>query len=184
MPQNVSRREALKRLVTLMGSTALTTLPDQWTEPIVVIGRLPIYALVSPLPPLRRTLVAGLNNCDAGGGPNSGTAFTISFDYDDPAGQVTLTGSRLLYTYQFQPTGIGGLMYDGDLTDPLLNVSGDRFRGTISLDICTGFGGATGIIDTISLTNALGRTFTLSHLTAAPVGAHRVSGQASSQRPL
>ncbi|NNK62197.1 MAG: BACON domain-containing protein [Gemmatimonadetes bacterium] len=91
-----------------------------------------------PVAPTLSALSASLRLLNDATCANSGSRFDISLDYDDPNGDVPVSGGRLqgtplAFDWQFLPAGFsGGLQLDTD-------TSGDGFSGTLTFDLCVAF---------------------------------------------
>ena len=170
MPQNksLSRRQALKTLAAATGAIALTNLPGKWETPLVEIGAIPAHAQSSGLTISNLTgSIPIINNCNSG----NGSSEILTFNYNDPAGQVT-NSSIINDFFEYLPSGLSG---DDSMpiTDPEVTHNGNGYAGTITVTYCAEFDGDTQIRETISLTNAAGVASNVLSITlGAPVGAN------------
>lgn len=165
--QCLSRREALKTLVAVSGVIALPNVPDKWQPPVVHTGILPPFAQTSAaftISGLVRTL-QDLNDCSI---PvfGDGSSFTVSFDYNDPTGNVT-SAAEILYT-----SDIAGILNTIPLAASFVSITGNASHGTIVISLCTRFGTASAITESLILKNAVGlESNQLTLTTTRPIGA-------------
>jgi Bacterial pre-peptidase C-terminal domain len=97
---------------------------------------------------------------------NGGTFRSLTFDYQDPNGDVADTVD-IKDAYSFQPSGTAGT-----LTSPVA-VDGNGFSGTVTVGLCTVWGSATQATDVLSITDKAGlQSNTLTVVTPRPAGAN------------
>jgi len=154
MPQNknLSRRDALKTLVAATGAVALTSLPSQWTKPVVEVGALPAHAQGSfTINLVSADFPGGDSNCRA-----DDSLIEIIFTYNDPTGNVTTgttsptatngtyDGSLLNFYIKMSPSGLDGTN-DWPLNSPDISMSpdSDEYTGTITVLYCVPYGEMT-----------------------------------------
>lgn len=173
---SLSRRKLLQALAATGGAVITASLlPGKWTTPMVEVGYLPAHAQGTPsrLPTLEITnldrRVVDLNGC---GGPNNavGTLFEIEFDYQSAGGDIS-ANSRIIHSSEFSPSGRRSSFEVTDFT-----IDGNRFEGSITYTVCTGFGADTSVRTTIALVDDEGRTSNeISITNAKPVGANEAA---------
>lgn len=154
--RTVSRRDALKALAAATGVVALSTVPEKWETPIIETGAIPAHAQASVTAPTTTLTVSnlsrtstGINDCTTSAG--TGSSFDVSFNYNDTTGNVSTSGSVVLYS-----ATISGAPSELPLSNTFVTVSGDAFSGTVTIPFCTRFGTQSSISDFVRLRNDVG----------------------------
>lgn len=176
----VSRRQLLKALAATSGAVVAAQLPTEWAKPVVEVGILPAHAQASAvvtLSNLQKTFT-GLNDCTTSQG--SGSSNIVSFDYNDPLGNLA-EGSTVLFTTNFM-TSVPAELDIFNL--PGVTVVGDAFQGTISIQLCTRFGDNTTATNQVQIRNAQGQLSNIETITvSAPLGAEESAGDGTEDLP-
>lgn len=149
----LSRRDALKTLAAIGGGIVFSTLPKDWETPMIVVGKLPVFAQGSPVgPTLMNPSVSGpLGSCDPGGGL-TGSVFIVSSDYTDPDGDVLVNQARVWVTIGFP----SGLSTSQEVALGPTNISGNGFTGAINAALCIDFSSDPNVAVTLVLIDAAG----------------------------
>jgi hypothetical protein len=176
--QPITRRRLLQAIVATSGAVAITTLPSQWTKPIVDVGLLPAHAqgsaVTTPSPTvliisdLTRTVVA-IDGCDGPAG-TKGTIYELKFSYKHSAGQIN-NNVTIRQVTLFSPSD-----RRSEIEVKNFAINGNGFDGTISYTVCTGFGSDTEMITTVTLVDPSGLVSNQISVTSQrPTGASSLS---------
>jgi len=170
--KTVSRRQLLKAISATGGAVAAKTLlPNEWTPPLIETGALPIHAQASPAIIARnlQKTFDSLNNCATSGG--AGSSNNLTLDYNDPTGNFN-NGSVAIYTSSLNTN----IPAEIDLFNTTgIVISGDEFQGTVSIPLCTRFGGNDTVTNQVQLRNAQGHLSNVVTVTVSrPLGAQAV----------
>lgn len=165
----ISRRRLLKAITATGGAVvASQAFPTQWVKPVVEAGVLPAHAQASPVTTVSniQKTFTGTNDCQTNN--LTGSSSNLSFDYNDPTGNMT-NGAVVLFSTDFQtnvPAEIDLFNLAG------VTVTGDAFQGTISIALCTRFGSNSTVTNQVQLRNTQGGVSNIASVTVPrPLGA-------------
>lgn len=152
----LGRRRLLQVMAAAGGAIAVgALLPGQWVKPVVEVGYLPANAQSSgPFVSNGAQIITTQLCTNASDPTQQGNVYQISFSYTNTFGDV-LPGSVAHHAFEFRPLAITG-SFDVPLT--VTHITGDGFAGVIEYNVCVAFALATELVNTISLTDAAGRT--------------------------
>ncbi|HYN89883.1 MAG TPA: twin-arginine translocation signal domain-containing protein [Ardenticatenaceae bacterium] len=174
---SVSRREALKTVAAITGAATLASLPGKWETPVIEVGALPAFAQATPTVRISGIAAsAPVGPCNVGG--LAGTAYTITFSYEDP-GAAVVPGAILRAIFQFVPSGESST---AEAPLQATNISGSASAGTITIPVCIAFGPSTSVNLTVTLVVAGGRTSNALTVSIANPGTPSGSSGTSSGR--
>ena len=174
--QILSRRTALKALAATGSATILSVLPAKWEQPVVKVGALPAFAVVSPTPTMTATLavtptpivaptgtlaptptatttIVAITVEHTGPFPSGGELYSGRISYNDPGGQMLADQAKARLTFEFLPAGNTAV---SEVTLSGANIGGTASSGIVVLTIPITFGTATSVNLTILLINAAG----------------------------